>query len=153
MEDSLLDERVITVLVSIVTAVSCVTIHYEGLSGFTRLMNRGTLPHRARIAVLICGQLLLHCLHIWVFAVAYFVLFRFQDFGGITTQTGEAAATGMFDVVYYSATVFTTIGFGDLIPTGPVRFLTGLEGVTGLVLITWSASFTFLEMQRHWNRG
>jgi hypothetical protein len=28
--------------------------------------------------------------------------------------------------------------------------MTGLEALTGLVMITWSASFTFLEMQRDW---
>ena len=29
---------------------------------------------------------------------------------------------------------------------GDVRFLAGLEALTGLVLITWSASFLFIEM-------
>jgi hypothetical protein len=29
-----------------------------------------------------------------------------------------------------------------------------MEALTGLVMITWSASFTFLEMQRDWpSRG
>jgi hypothetical protein len=31
-----------------------------------------------------------------------------------------------------------------------LRHLTGIEALTGLVLITWSASFLFLEMQRYW---
>jgi hypothetical protein len=34
-----------------------------------------------------------------------------------------------------------------------LRFLVGLESLTGLVLITWSASFLFFELQRHWGRG
>jgi len=29
-------------------------------------------------------------------------------------------------------------------------FLTGLETLTGLVLITWTASFMFIEMQKFW---
>jgi hypothetical protein len=29
--------------------------------------------------------------------------------------------------------------------------LTGLESLTGLVLITWTASFLYYEMQRYWN--
>jgi hypothetical protein len=33
-----------------------------------------------------------------------------------------------------------------------VRFLAGMEALSGFVLITWSASFTFLEMQRYWDR-
>ena len=39
---------------------------------------------------------------------------------------------------------------GDLVPTGPIRFMAGMESVTGLLLITWSASFTYLEMVRYW---
>jgi len=52
--------------------------------------------------------------------------------------------------VYFSAVTYSTVGFGDVIPTGPLRFLVGTEALTGFVLITWSASFTYLEMQRYW---
>jgi hypothetical protein len=33
---------------------------------------------------------------------------------------------------------------------GAIRFLAGTEALTGFVLVTWSASFTFVEMQRFW---
>jgi hypothetical protein len=56
----------------------------------------------------------------------------------------------MPNVVYFSATTYATVGFGDAVPVGPLRFLTGLEALTGFVMITWSASYTFLEMQRDW---
>ena len=59
----------------------------------------------------------------------------------------------LFDYMYFSSTVYSTLGFGDIVPVGEIRALTGIEAVSGLVLITWSASFTFLEMQRHWGRG
>jgi hypothetical protein len=45
---------------------------------------------------------------------------------------------------------YTTLGLGDVVPTGAVRFLAGVEALSGFVLITWSASFTFLEMERFW---
>ena len=51
---------------------------------------------------------------------------------------------------YYSAVLYTTLGFGDIIPLGPAKILTGIESLIGLGFITWSASFTFLEMQRYW---
>ena len=63
-----------------------------------------------------------------------------------------APSSGYLDYVYFSALTNTTVGFGDFVPSGPVRFLAGMEALTGLVLITWSASFTFLEMQRYWDR-
>lgn len=57
---------------------------------------------------------------------------------------------GRLDLVYYSSVVYTTLGLGDLIPAGAIRFMTGVEALSGFVLITWSASFTFLEMQKFW---
>ena len=48
--------------------------------------------------------------------------------------------------------LFSTIGFGDISPVGNLKYLTGLEALTGLVLITWTASFLFIEMQKHWKR-
>ena len=47
---------------------------------------------------------------------------------------------------------FTTVGFGDIVPTGPLRLLAGMEALTGFVLITWTASFLYLEMNRLWRQ-
>src|SRR3546814_19788507 len=60
---------------------------------------------------------------------------------------------GLLDAVYLSAVTFTTVGFGDLAPVGPIRFLCGMEALSGFVLITWSASFTYLELNRFWRVG
>jgi len=57
----------------------------------------------------------------------------------------------LMDCGYFSFTTFTTLGFGDIEPTGHLRYLTGIEALTGLVLITWTASFLYFEMQRYWN--
>jgi hypothetical protein len=57
---------------------------------------------------------------------------------------------GFLDSIYFSAVCYTTLGLGDIIPAGAIRFLVGTETLTGFVLITWSASFTFVEMERFW---
>lgn len=46
--------------------------------------------------------------------------------------------------------MYTTVGYGDLLPSGPIRFVAAMEALLGLMLIAWSASFTYLEMQRFW---
>jgi len=51
----------------------------------------------------------------------------------------------------FSAETYTTIGLGDTYPLGPLRLITGIEALNGLLLIGWSASFTYLAMQKFWN--
>ena len=48
-------------------------------------------------------------------------------------------------VLNFSLVTYTSLGYGDIAPLGPARLLAGIES-----LIAWSASFTYLEMQRHW---
>lgn len=64
---------------------------------------------------------------------------------------GELQA-GLRDYFYYSAVSLTSLGFGDLTPIGHLRLLTAVEALTGLVLIAWTASFAYLQMQRFWGK-
>ena len=142
---------------TILIIVLCVIVHYEGLSLLSRWMSHGVLPARRRIAILILGQLVLHVIEISMFALGYYALASALDVGiltwiGSTDKADFPLLDDLGDYFYYSAVVYTTLGFGDFVPVGALRFMTGLEAVAGLVLITWSASFTFLEMQRYWGR-
>lgn len=137
-----------TVLLTTVMVVASVLLHYEALSWFGRMLKARVLHHRAKIAMLIFAQLGLHIVEIWLFAAGYLVLTLSSEYGAIT----PSARLGFLDLVYFSAVTYTTLGYGDFVATGAVRFLCGMEALTGLVLITWSASFTFLEMQRYWGR-
>ena len=132
---------------------ACVIFHYEGLSLLGRWMTLQLFPHRIRIVVVIFGQVLLHLVEIWIFAVTYYLFARNPDFGGFSNPSGELLEPSLLEQFYYSSIVYSTLGFGDIVPVGAIRVMSGTEAVLGLILITWSASFTFLEMQRHWNRG
>jgi hypothetical protein len=35
-------------------------------------------------------------------------------------------------------------------PVGKMRLIAGIEALTGLLMIGWSASFTYLQMSRNW---
>ncbi len=135
---------------SILVAIA-VMIHYEMLYQLSRLMPRLHMRHRFRLIVGIFGALLAHITEIWMFAFGYYFLIRFTSMGTlIAFDTGEAIYS-VLDCIYYSFITYTTLGFGDIIPTGTIRFLTGLESLTGLVLITWTASFMYFEMQKYWD--
>lgn len=129
----------------VVTALA-VLIHYQCLSWLTRLIPVLSLPHRFRIVVGVFGTLLAHLVEVWVFGVAFYWMNASTEWGHL----GGNFSGSLLDCVYFSLTTFTTVGFGDIEPFGYIRFLAGIEALTGLLLITWSASFLFLEMQRFW---
>jgi hypothetical protein len=128
---------------------AAVLLHYEGLTLLSRWL-AGLHEHQSRRKVLygIFGVLTLHIMEIWIFGVTMWLSLKVANAGRIA----GSEVTGLLDAVYLSAITFTTVGFGDLAPVGPIRFIGGTMALTGFVLITWSASFTFLAMERYWRR-
>ena len=139
----------IAIGVTIVAVVICVILHYEALRLISDLLPAPKHHHRRRIVFLILCLLLVHSIEIWVFGLANFGLLQFEDMGRLVGMDDLS----LFNCIYYSAIVFSTLGFGDIVPDGPIRFLTGMEAIAGLTFITWSASFTLLDMTKTWNHG
>ncbi len=124
----------------------CVLLHFEGLIFVSRKLPRIHTASRLKVIFVIASILALHVAEIWIFGIIEWCLLFLPDFGSLAGQTH----LHLFDVIYLSAVTFTTVGYGDLTPNGPIRFMLGTEALTGFVLITWSASFTYLEMDRLW---
>ena len=136
----------IVVSTTAAAVIACVLLHYEVLRFISAKLPR-TLPQRRRAVVgVILGLLAVHIAEIWIFAGCYYLLLQAEGFGELI---GLASVT-LLDCAYYSAVVFTTLGFGDIIPSGHIRFVTGTEAIAGLTFITWSASFTFVTMSQAW---
>ena len=136
----------ITALINVLVVSVCAVVHYEILFQLSKRIPKLTIKPRQRILVGVFGALTAHSIEVWVFAVAYYWKIKSGLFG---TFEGNFSGS-LMDCVYFSFTAFTTLGFGDIEPLGDIRFLTGIEALTGLVLITWSASFLFYEMQKYW---
>jgi len=129
---------------SVVIVALCITVHYEVMNVMAKVVHRPE-RHRWVLMIMMYGLLLAHVLEIWIFGFGYVVAQEWLELGNITGTT-----EGLFDYMYYSAMVYTTVGFGDQVPAGAIRMLTSTEALAGFALITWSASFTFLQMQRLW---
>jgi hypothetical protein len=125
-----------------------VLVHYEFLYRTSALIPKMRIKHRFRIVVGVFGALVAHSIEIMLFASAYYLLPEFESWGHLTGNF-DASFT---DCIYFSYTTFTTLGVGDIEPHGPIRHLVGMESLTGLLLITWTASFLYYEMQRYWDR-
>ncbi len=134
-------------LINVLVVVLTVLVHYEFLYQATELLPRLKIRHRARIVAVVFIALLAHVIEIWIYAYAYFRMHNSEDWGSLQGNFDGS----LLDSVYFSFTTFSTLGFGDIEPLGDIRFLVGMEALAGFVLITWSASFLFFEMQRYWN--
>ena len=132
--------------VSALVLTLCVVFHYETMKYSARLLPKSGLPLRARVVALILVMFSAHVIEVWIFALSYWLLDAHPTLGALEGPFQE----GALDFVYFSVTCFTTLGFGDIVPVGPIRILAGTEALVGLGMITWSASFAFLEMQRDW---
>jgi hypothetical protein len=133
-------------LINVFVVATVVLMHYEVLLRLSLEIPRMSIRPRFRVLVGLLGSIMAHILEVWVFALAYYLMI---DHGGLGYIQGNFDGS-LMDCAYFSFTTYTTLGYGDIEPLGDLRFLAGLESLTGLVLITWTASFMFLEMQKFW---
>jgi hypothetical protein len=138
--------NLLVVAATALTVALAVLMHYEGLVWLSARLARSTGQKRSKVLYGIYFLLAMHVAEIWVFGLVIWLLLTLSGAGHIQGMVGNQ----LVDAVYLSAATFTTVGFGDLAPVGAIRFIAGTEALTGLMLITWSASFTYLEMAKFW---
>jgi hypothetical protein len=122
-------------------------IHYEALGLLNARLPHLTIPSRPRLMVVIFVAFVAHSVEIGIYGLTLFGLLQYMHVGSLVSTTGFS----LMNCLYFSAETYTSLGFGDLTPTGPIRLLAGVEALNGLLLIGWSASFTYLAMERFWN--
>lgn len=127
--------------------ISVILIHYEFLFRISRYIPTMKIKHRLRIVFGVFMALIAHAIEIWIFATAYYIMNKSDSWGKLVGNFDGS----LMDCGYFSFATYTTLGFGDIEPLGNLRYLTGIESLTGLVLITWTASFLYYEMQRYWD--
>lgn len=122
-------------------------IHYELLRMTSLVLPKLTIPLRSRLLLAIAVVFVAHSLEIALFAVGFDLM---QNQWGMGEISGEVEG-GWMEMFYFSAASYTTLGLGDLMPSGEMRFVTAIESLAGLVLIGWSTSFTYLSMREFWD--
>lgn len=111
-------------------------LHYEGL----KLLGRaggGTASRRPVLAI--TALVALHLVQIGLYALAYAAGVEFLGLGALD---GAARASAL-DYFYFAAETYSTVGYGDVVPTGALRLLASVEPLNGLLLLAWSGAFLF----------
>ncbi len=136
------------IAVAMVTALLALTVlfHYEALltlSNFVRGLDTGS---RAKLLIVNFAVVAIHLIEISLYGVAYW-------FGDIVVNIGDFVGhtVSFRDYLYFSAETYTTLGLGDIYPNSDLRLIASIESLNGLLLLGWSASFTYIAMQRYWD--
>lgn len=136
----------IAVIVNCIVIAIVVMVHYEVLRQLNDRLPGLPIYNRLRVVVAVFGALIAHAIEVWIFAGAFYWYINTE---GLGVLVGNFSGT-FLDCVYFSFTNYTSLGYGDIEPLGHIRFLSGLEGLVGLVMIGWTASFIYVEMTRNW---
>ncbi len=113
---------IIATLIGLLTFVLASTVHYLALAHLHRRLNHEARSGLPIVVSGIVGAGLAHLAEAALYATSFTLLDAF-DLGG------------------------SSLGLGDIYPTGHSRFLAGLESLNGFLLISCSASFIFLLMR------
>lgn len=84
------------------------------------------------------GSAFLRVFSIHIFAILTYAICYYRS-GSLETFA---------DAVYFSATTWTTLGYGDISPTGGIRLLTSVQALTGLISFSVFASVVWLYCER-----
>lgn len=145
-------EFIISGLLSVVLIIASCLVVYEILRHIWVALPTLKIPHRMRILVVITGVFSAHIINVWMYGLAYFLLIHHTDLG---TLIGPEIDSGKYlldfwGCLYFSASTYSTLGFGDITPAGALRMVAGAEALNGIIVIGWTVSFTYLAMEKFW---
>jgi hypothetical protein len=136
-------------IINTVLVFSTIVIHYEALFQLSkRLSLTKKITPSYKVLICVFTIFLAHVVEIWLFGLGYYFSSQLDGIGNLFGKTANHGI--ILDYVYLSFVTYTTLGYGDLVASGYLRYLTGVEALVGLILITWSASFLFIEMGKYW---
>lgn len=120
-------------------------IHYEVLRGLHVGLAKLRIRARTKLLVTIFVAFVAHAVEIALYGITLYGLIHYMGAGSLGKGNSD-----LLDCLYFSAESYTSLGLGDIVPSGPVRLLAGVEALNGLLLIAWTASFVYLSMEKFW---
>lgn len=132
----------LAIVFSVLLLFASITLHYAALSRVSRAIERWDCPCYPALALSVSAITLTHVVEAGLFAAAFQLGDRVFEIGSFEGEEGM----GWMDYFYFSLVNFTTLGRGDISPTGHLRLIAGIEAFAGFLLITASGSFILQVM-------
>lgn len=135
------------ILTCAVLVSACLWLHFLVLRKLWA-MTKGERTIKRPLLMILFTLFGLHLFEVVIYAAAL-SLHELAGFGRLVGDVGHASSW-FSDHLYFSIASYTTLGIGDIVPRGSLRLISGVEALNGLILIAWSASFTYLMMEQFW---
>jgi len=117
-------------------------LHYIVMAKLLSALPKSHLPRGVKLIIGLYAIGIAHLTEAGLYACGFFIG-RGYGLGGFEQDSGPLS---LMDIYYFSLVNFTSLGLGDVYPTGHLRFLAGVESLNGFLLISCSAVFIYLLM-------
>ena len=132
----------ITVIVSAIV----ILVHFETMTWLTRLDRMIHWPTRLTLLMGLFTLFAAHSLEVWIFAGGLYVATEVLELGTLAGAFDGSAR----DYLYISLVNYTTLGYGEIVPTGHLRTICGFEALIGLLMVGWTTAFTVFRLTDRW---
>jgi len=135
---------VIVCLSALVMLVLTTSFHHSSLGYLAGLAGRRRLSRRGAVAFVV-ALVGVHLVNIALYAVAYALGSGPLALGRLSGATGNV----VLELFFFAAETYSTLGYGDVVPTGALRVLASVESLNGLLLLAWSGAFLYGVLEGH----
>ena len=132
--------------ITVFISAAVILVHFETMTWLTKMSRVTRLPTRLSLLLGVFALFAAHSLEVWIFAGG---LYFAREFAGLGDLTGAFDGSAR-DYLYISLVNYTTLGYGEIVPTGHLRTICGFEALIGLLMMAWSAAFTVFRLTDHW---
>ncbi len=116
--------------ISAVLVICTIVFHYEVLRALSSHLPKMGAPIHARVLIVVSSCFAAHVIEVGFYAVAFWSIHHL-GWGALSGST-----EGHFgDYLYFSASSYSTLGFGDIAPSGALRLAAAIEALNGLFLV------------------
>ena len=123
-------------VIALVLVAATTGVHYEAVRALLHRFH-GLRMSYPRLVRLLLALVVIHGAEVGLYAAAYAFGADVLGIGGLVGGSGH----GLIDFSYFAAETYSTLGYGDLVPTGGLRVIACIEAINGVLLLTLSGAF------------
>ncbi len=133
-------------LITLAVSAIVILVHFETMTWLTRLDRLTRWPPRIGLLFGLFTLFTAHSLEVWIFAGGLYFATEIMELGTLSGAFNGSAR----DYLYISLVNYTTLGYGEIVPTGHLRTICGFEALMGLLMVGWTTAFTVFRLTDRW---